>query len=434
MTPKPSSRATSQKRKSSRRWHLAPVITHGPEPLESVRLLDEDPSPAGLLLWQLVRDVHLWAQVAAEERDRLFTTEPHGSLWRLPEPGLLDAAVVAPVNALAELLPRGEGADPDEIAEACLSVSRWAGAVGRPVTALSYAQAASLARPDHAGDAFRVALLAQELGEQARAETWFRRTVTVARQSGDRDAYTLGLMGLGRLYRRRGSPRVAQRFFVRAQRAATRWGLRPLRATVLLELFGVAVELERFVAAEQYGRAAFEQSEAGDDVRSALPAEVARLWLMRGAYPEARVVLEALRPSRPDPADRVPIVADLVWALGGLGERAAFEKAWGQAWEELGAVEAGPLRAGALLSLANGAALMEDSGRALHAAEQAVLAAREAGDRRTRQAGEATLRALREGEPIPGLAPAQLRPASAGTRAFARVLTRSVPGGRDGGV
>jgi tetratricopeptide (TPR) repeat protein len=429
MDRKPSSRRSPQKRKSNRRWHLAPVIKHGPEPLESARLLDEDPSPTGLLLWQMVRDVHLWASAEPEERDRLFAGGSESLMYELIEQSRPADEIVSPIHELAVQLGRGGAAEVDRLAEACLSIASWGSETGKPVTALSFAQAASLSRPDHASDANRVALLAQELGEHARAETWFRRTVTVARQSDDREAYALGLVGLGRLYRLRGSPRVAQRFFVRAHRAAIRWGLRPIRVTVLHELFGVAVELERFMTAEQYARATFEQSTAGEEILAELPSEVARLWLARGAYAEARQVLEAVRSAPQLATNGVLGIADLVWALGGLGDRGAFEKAWGHAWEELGGVKRATERARALLSLSNGAALMHDAGRALHAAEQAGLAARESGDRKIRQVAETTLRALREGEPIPALASSNTRGTSTLTRTFAQVLVRSIAPG-----
>lgn len=422
-TPPP--RFPPPSRKSDRRWHLGPVILHGPELLDRARLLDEYPEPAGLLLWLALRDIHLWAAMPADKRPRLFA---EGALARRTEmlgATEVDAEIRAPVQDLSEILGPAD-ADAEKLARACLRVSEWAVRGGRGATALDYAQAASLARPNAAQDALRVAYLAQELGEHARAETWFRRTVTVARQSVDRESYAQGLLGLGRLYRLRGTPRVAQRFFVRAQRAAVRWGLRSTRIEVLMELLSIASEVERFVTAEQYARSAFELAAADGKVVPGLAHEVARVWLARAAFAEARQLLEALRPGGDDSEDRVQVVSDLVWALGGTGERGPFERVWGHAWEELGGIEPGSTRARALLSLASGAALMQDAGRALHAAEQAVIAARESGDRRIRVAAENALRALREGDDFPVLPPVERRTVSAGTRSFAAALVRSI--------
>src|SRR3954447_16111145 len=76
------SRARVSRRNASRRWCVPPALLHEPEELlEGVGVLDELPTQVGLVLWQSLRDVTLWAQVEPEERADLF--EPDAARARL---------------------------------------------------------------------------------------------------------------------------------------------------------------------------------------------------------------------------------------------------------------------------------------------------------------------------------------------------------------
>jgi hypothetical protein len=229
-------RYESANRKTKRRWHLAPVITHGSETLEGGRVLDEVENALGVLLWQLVRDVRLWATTPVQERGALFTSGAgarlHEMMARLgPQPELL-----RPLQVLVAMVTDAVGTTEAEVALACDHVAEWAMEQEKLATALDFAQAAALVVPDHAASALKVARNARLQEEHARAETWLRRTITVARQAGDWAPYSSALLELGRLYQDRQNSRAARRFFIRALRAATRRGYAETRATVLREL------------------------------------------------------------------------------------------------------------------------------------------------------------------------------------------------------
>jgi hypothetical protein len=224
-------------RERPRYWHLAPVITRGPEALEASRILDEVPGALGVLLWQLIRDTHLWSTTPTGDRAFLFAP---GAVDRVrgfdalarPSPRLAD-----PLATLTRVIAEPGAADPTEVAAACGAVASLASAAGHRATALEFAQVSALAAPDLATPCLEVARLAGELGEEARAETWMRRAVTIARRGEDGSAYAAAL---GRVYRRRRNRRAARRFFLRALRAAARAREAETRIEVRAELRDLA--------------------------------------------------------------------------------------------------------------------------------------------------------------------------------------------------
>jgi tetratricopeptide (TPR) repeat protein len=222
-------------RKTTRRWHLAPVITHGTEVLEGSRVLDEVESGLGVLLWQLLGAARLWAAASHPERGRLFAPGAEARLRRhlalVSEPQLR-----GPVDILISLVGDPAAAEEEEVARACQEIARWAVESKRFQTALSFSQASALAGPMSAVAALTVGRLSRSQQEHARAETWFRRTIAVARQSAEWTAYTDALLELGRLYAERKNQRVARRFFLRARRAAVRWSNTAAQGSALREL------------------------------------------------------------------------------------------------------------------------------------------------------------------------------------------------------
>ncbi|HET6765498.1 MAG TPA: hypothetical protein VFH27_17550, partial [Longimicrobiaceae bacterium] len=58
-----------------RRWCIPPAILREPsETLEGAQVLDEVGGRLGVLLWQCLRDVTLWAATDPEDRDGLFAS------------------------------------------------------------------------------------------------------------------------------------------------------------------------------------------------------------------------------------------------------------------------------------------------------------------------------------------------------------------------
>ncbi|HEX2080334.1 MAG TPA: hypothetical protein VHG08_21715, partial [Longimicrobium sp.] len=70
------SRPRGRRRNASRRWCIPPAILREPdETLEASQILEELKGDLGLLLWNSLRDVTLWASVEPERREGLFTPD-----------------------------------------------------------------------------------------------------------------------------------------------------------------------------------------------------------------------------------------------------------------------------------------------------------------------------------------------------------------------
>jgi tetratricopeptide (TPR) repeat protein len=367
------------RRKTQRRWRIPPVLTQGPEVFEGLGVLNEVPGEGGVVLWQLLRDASLWAESAPELRPGLFRRREAAplSLHALPP------ELVSPVRDLQAL------SGPERVAAACRTIARWAEASDLLATALAFSQASALADPMDPEMAYDVARLARRRAEEARAETWYRRTVAVARQRGDWATYSRAFLGLGALHARRGNLAAARRFYMRAFRAATRNTLRDLEGRALHKLFSVAAESGQRREAVRLARAALALFGAGHPRTSRLAFDVARHWVAAGRFERALPVLRALVPRLDGTALHLPALAELARASAGAGDADAFLDAWTQAWEE---PDAAPVRA--LLSLARGAAALGAWNKAEAAARHALRLATGRGDERGSRAAESLLEAV----------------------------------------
>ncbi|HYJ78402.1 MAG TPA: hypothetical protein VEW03_02275, partial [Longimicrobiaceae bacterium] len=133
------------------RWHVPPALVHGDESLEGTELLEELTGAVGVVFWQSMRDVTLWATVREpEERAGLFAEGTHARRLAQLEAAGVDAAVEAPLRALAAICRDPEGVAEAEVLGACGDVSRWAEDRELRATAIAFAQAGALAAPAHA--------------------------------------------------------------------------------------------------------------------------------------------------------------------------------------------------------------------------------------------------------------------------------------------
>ena len=81
-------------------------------------------------------------------------------------------------------------------------------------------------------------LLARRRNEMARAETWFRHTVMVSRQTGDWESYSRAYIALGNMLIARGNLPAAAKMHIKALRAARRKGLQQIQGMALHDLGG----------------------------------------------------------------------------------------------------------------------------------------------------------------------------------------------------
>jgi hypothetical protein len=361
------SRLRPARRKTLRRWRVPPVLTRGPEVFEGLAVLDEVP---GVALWQALRDATLWAEAAPELRPGLFHRAARPAA-AAPAPEL-----AAPLAELAALARDPGGRDPGTIAQACRDVAKWAEENGHLATALAFSQASALSDPADAAAALEVARLARRRAEEARAETWYRRTVAVARQCGDWATYSRAFLGLGTLHARRGSLAAARRFHMRAFRAANRNTLHDLEGSALHKLFSLASDAGHRREALRLARTALELYGPAHPRTPRLAHDVARHWLAAGHPSRALAVLRALLPRATEPALRLPVLADLARAAAATGDAHAFMDAWNEAWELAHAASDPPARA--FLALARAAASLGAWEKADAAARQAQRAAGDA--------------------------------------------------------
>jgi len=413
-------------RRTRRRWRVPPAITHGSEAFEGAGILEEIPGKLGLLLWQSVRDVTLWAGTPDEAREGLFTPGAEQQRRTALRAAAADPVLEPALAEMAEILSRPRATTGELMARACRRVAEWADERELTATAIAFVQAAALAAPLDADTAYAVARLARRRAEHARAETWYRRAIALARQSGDWSAYSLAFLGLGNLYMQRGSFPPARRLYVRALRAARRHSLHAVAGMIFHDLFVLAVASGRPQEAERAAREA--HGEYGDDHPRlcALAHDVAYFWMDQGYSARALSVFEALLPHITRPAERLAAMANLARAAAGTGARTRFEEGWRSVWEGAAEADVQEGASEAFVELAYGATEIGDWTRARDAAERAMRLAAEREEPRTLPRAERVLEAVRQRRSAQA-PPAQVEDTAAREAdAFAEALVRSL--------
>jgi tetratricopeptide (TPR) repeat protein len=280
------------------------------------------------------------------------------------------------------------------VALACRRVSQWADDEGLLTTALAFAQAAATVTPGDAGTAFAVGKLARRRAEHARAETWFRRTIALARQIGDWSTYSQAFLGLGNMYHQRGNLPAARRFLIRAMRAAQRNSLHSIEGSAQHDLFAVAGEADRNEEAHQWARGAYEAYGPHHSAMPRLAHDVAYWWIRRGYYAEALPVLDSVLPHFSQPGARVTVLGSIARAAGGLGQRERFREAWEAAHDLLrNTTDEGAAQG--LLDMAHGAATLGLWDKAETAAREALETGSRRNESKIRLTAESLLDSVR---------------------------------------
>ncbi|HEX6747075.1 MAG TPA: tetratricopeptide repeat protein [Longimicrobium sp.] len=379
-----------------RRWRVPPALTHGDtDAFEGLSILDEITGDLGLVLWQSVRDAMLWGRAGKTEREALFT--PGADRERVAE--ILAAGapddLEEPLKTLAAMLGAAASSREEIISLACRQVAQWAEAKGFLAVALSYAQAAAVVNPADPATAFAVGRLARRRAQHPRAETWYRRTIALARQAGDWPTYALAFDGLGNLYVLRGNFPAARRFFVRALRAANRNSLHDIEGRALHNMFGIAIETDDVREANELARAAFQAYGAHHPKLRDLAHDVAYFWTTQGHFDRALTVFKSLVGHFEEPAMRLALMGDLGRAAGGAGDREIFQQAWDEVAELVRENAGQDTTYRAYLDLAHGALSLGAWERADDAAQRALEGATRRGDGKTRLTAEALIEAAR---------------------------------------
>ena len=238
---------------------------------EGAAVLREIPSPTGLYLCGTLRDVMLWLLLPAERRKRAFSPGARAVRARqLPNDAPRDLA-----GHLTLLLGICDGSiGPEQVSAVCVAVASWARANGALQTELDYWQAAALAAPEDAVLALTTATLASDQGELGRAETWYRRTIKLARVKKEWDTYVRAYLGLGTMYNSQENGPAAKAVMERALKAALRWRLRDLAGEAHHHLFYVWTGFGNLRRAYEHAASARKHYGEGHPLLGRLTADV----------------------------------------------------------------------------------------------------------------------------------------------------------------
>jgi tetratricopeptide (TPR) repeat protein len=199
----------------------APPLRQSDEAAEGAEVIRELPGSEGIVLAGALRDLTLWLDTPAHERAALFSSDAAARRSAQITLSGIEEALWVPVFTLSTIAEDPTHVAPSRLLYACRRVASWAEERGRPGTKLAFTQAAALLSPADAKLALDVAKLARDSGDHARAESWFRHTVRLARRD-DWENYVWAYVGLGVLYIRIGNIPAATVVMQRALRTAER--------------------------------------------------------------------------------------------------------------------------------------------------------------------------------------------------------------------
>lgn len=279
-------------------WWAPPAMLRDPgETLDGEHLLYESDGNRGLLLWRMSRDVVLWAGTPPGERMHLFVDES-AEAWG---PQLAAAELPPPIAAAIDTihtLTLTDAADVSVLSICCLEVAEWAGREKLRYTAVAFAQAAALADTNSAQAAVHTGIFASASGQDARAETWLRRAIGLARAGKDGEAYSAALVELGVVYEARGDLARAETFYRKGYWAGRRFSSWSARLRGAYGLFRLARGRGADEEAAEFALIA--QGAYHPDVQDGpdLLLDLAQFWVRTRDYRRARDALRRLSPTR----------------------------------------------------------------------------------------------------------------------------------------
>lgn len=369
-------RGKDRRRGIPRRWCVPPAMERDlGERLDGERILEESPGDLGLLLWRTVRDVALWAITPEETRAGLFADGTAGARLRLVTAVELPGRLAAPVDTLHGLLGEPDRADAEIVMLCCGEVAAWARGAGLPHTAVAFAQAGAAAAPLSGDAALFVGVCALEAGQIARADTWMRRALAVARRERNWSAYSSALVELGAVGERRGKLLRAERFYRLAMRAGRRHGERSAQMRAAHALFRLARQKGDEGSAAQFALSAQRSFDGETAGAWNLLLDLARFWTDVDESGRAGGALRRLVPAllRLDLGGQLAAFALTARAQAAPGRPRSGSMAWRAAWVLLGNRELpDAVRCAAAVDLAHAARIGGDL-RAFRAARRAVL-------------------------------------------------------------
>jgi tetratricopeptide (TPR) repeat protein len=288
--------------------------------------LDGRTDVLSLLVWQMCRDVRLWALTGPDERSGLFDTGAASVLAQWASREDCGEAPAEPLRALLGVVSSPAGARVAEVARACEALREWAVSVGRPEAALQFAEAAAFAQPESSARAREAAKISRDLADHGRAALWFRRAAALAWQAGSDTELARARLGLGVLAHNLGKLAEAAEHCGKARRAALRNGNVSLAAQAHHELFLL------HITARNHGQALTDATEAArlyptKDAR--LPAfafDLGFFWTVSGYYSSAATLFTKVGHYFTAPEPRTLYLAVYARAAAAVRDRLRFER------------------------------------------------------------------------------------------------------------
>jgi len=307
----------------SRSYRPIPAVLGTEGEWEGGAILREITSPTGLLLFGTLRDVMLWLMLPPALRRDSFPSAEAQFRYLHVENSDVPEELRQPLRKLAEV--RTNEADQEEVGVVCLSIADWARDNSARETELAFRQAAALARTSDIVLSLAIARLARDLSHLRRAETWFRRTIKLARLSKDWETYIRGYLGLGLMYSRTGNGPAAKAVMERALNAARRWRLRPLAGEAHHQIFHVWADQGDLRRAYEHAKSARTCYGDAHPLLIRLAADLGVLSVKIGRPTRAIPLFQSLLPRMPEPTDTAMLLAYLTRAGAESQNRSLYE-------------------------------------------------------------------------------------------------------------
>ena len=197
----PSSGNSAPRTRSS--YRAAPPLLFENEPFEGAALLNEHAGALGVVLWKSLRDVSAWTEAHPADRRALFPAAAAEERAEEVAGAAAEEELWAPLLVIQQLLAAPDEVDYPRLVHACRAIARWGERRGFTAVQLAYTQAAARLAPESPRLAYAVGRLARDGGEYARAESWLRASIRLARRT-DWHTYALAYLSLGTLYQQLG--------------------------------------------------------------------------------------------------------------------------------------------------------------------------------------------------------------------------------------
>lgn len=370
--------------------------------------LQESEEALDYALWLCIRRVRDWVDTPPSARASLVSTpsnrdsggDRRAERWvaaREAAPELRTA-----LTTFESLWWRAD-ASPPLVAEACDHVSQWAERRGLPETCLQFAEAAAALEPESAKRANFAGRACRINGSLSRADIWYQRGLTMARQEPSRVELFRGNLGAGAVAYLQGRYRDARPCFVTGAWKARDMGRLPLAARAQHDLMLLNVEVGKLGKAVTHARRALHWYPR-HHVRIPYLVHDFAFFLTRLRLERAALdVLHRAYALIPAEHERLLVWGTIARAAGGAGDFAQFSSAKEQVAEL--AKRYAQHAAHALYEVAAGARLLNLWEECEKFAHEALAKAREQGRGDTEQDAKRLLRAVASRLPLSGATP-----------------------------